>query len=59
MTRKQFSNLGMGMRIYLLMRILMNPLYIFWHEINKEQFKGGTSIGDTKKIHVHPRQAYA
>jgi hypothetical protein len=37
------------MRIYLLMRILMNPLCIFGHEINKEQLKGGTNIEKCKK----------
>jgi hypothetical protein len=31
---------GRGMRIHLLMRILMNPVYIFGHQIHKEQLKG-------------------
>jgi hypothetical protein len=47
-----------GMRRYLLMRILMNPVYIFGHQIHKEQLKGCMSIGNKKKIPIHPKQAY-
>jgi hypothetical protein len=46
------------MRRYLLMRILMNPVYIFGHQIHKEQLKGCMSIGNKKKIPIHPKQAY-
>ena len=37
----------------------MNPVCIFGHQINKEQLKGCMSIGNIKKIHIDPKQAYA
>jgi hypothetical protein len=36
----------------------MNSVYIFGHQINKEQLKGWYGIGDTKRFHIHPKQVY-
>jgi hypothetical protein len=36
----------------------MNPVCIFGHQINKEELKGWHGIGDTKRFHIHPKQAY-
>jgi hypothetical protein len=37
----------------------MNPVCILGHKIKTEQLKDDMSIGNTKKIPVHPKQAYA
>jgi hypothetical protein len=36
----------------------MNPVYIFGHEINKEQLNGWYEYWKYKKIPIHPKQAY-